>query len=337
MEKPISLTLKIIGILIGILLLYFVQELISYLLLAFVFSAALRPGVDYLQEKRIPRFLGGIIIFFLIFLLFGLIIYFTFPPLISEFQTFLFTIPKYWENFLLWLPKFELWVQTTPFGQSIQNAIYQYVQQLSHTVTTLIGFASKLLGQILNFVLILVITFYLMIEKNIDEKILSFLPVNNKRREKEMRQKILKYWKLAQVQAGHWLQGYVLLGVIVGTLIYISLSIIGVKYSLILAFLAGILEIIPWLGPVAAGTIGALLALFQGGWMMALWTAFIFFVVQQIENFLIIPLVMKDKVNLDPILTLVVLFVGGKLGGITGMMLAVPVTAILISLSREKT
>ena len=336
MEKSISLTLKIIGILLGVLVLYFIRNLIGYVLLAFVLSSALRPGVDWLQKKKIPRFLGGIIVFILLFLFFGLILYFTFPPFVNEIQSFVSTLPQYWQNFLLWLPRFEMWLETSPFGGNIREAINQYIQKLSQGVAGLIGFVSGVFGKILNLILIIVLIFYFSVEEKISEKFYPFLIMKEKTRQEEVKKRISKYWKIAQDQAGRWLQGYILLGFIVGIMVYIGLSILGIRYSLILAVLAGILEIIPWLGPVAAGLMGTLIALLQGGWSISLWTAFVFFIVQQIENYLIIPVVMKSRIDLDPLLTLIILFVGAKLGGTLGMVLAVPMGAILLAFLKEK-
>lgn len=336
MEKSTLLTLKIIGILLGILVLYFVRNLIGYMLLAFVFSSALRPGVDWLQKKKIPRFVGGIIVFLLLFLFFGLIFYFTFPPFINEIQSFVSAFPQYWQNFFLWLPRFEMWLETSPFGGNIREAINQYIQKLSQTITSLIGFVSGIFGKILNLILIIVLIFYFSVEEKISEKFYPFLIIKDRKRQEEVRQKISRYWKIAESQAGRLLQGYVLLAFTVGIMVYIGLSILGIRYSLILAVLAGVLEIIPWLGPVAAGLLGTLLSLLQEGWAIAFWTAFVFFIVQQIENYFIIPFVMKNRVNLDPLLTLIVLIIGGRLGGTLGLVLAVPVGAILVAFLREK-
>ena len=336
MEKSTLLTLKIIGILLGILVLYFIRNLIGYMLLAFVFSSALRPGIDWLQQKKIPRFLGGILLFLFLFMFFGLVLYFTFPPFINEIQSFVSAFPQYWQNFLLWLPSFEMWLETSPFGGNIREAINQYIQKLSQTVTSLIGFVSGIFGKIFNFILIIILIFYFSVEEKTSEKFYPVLVIKDRKRQEEVKKKISKYWKIAETQAGRWLQGYILLGFIVGIMVYIGLSILGIRYSLVLAVLAGTLEIIPWLGPVAAGLVGTLLALLQGGWAIAFWTAFVFLIVQQIENYLIIPFVMKNRVNLDPLLTLIVLFVGGRLGGTLGLVLAVPMGAILVAFLREE-
>jgi len=335
MEKFISNVLKITGVLVVIALLYFVRDLIGYLLLAFVFSSALRPGVNWLQRRKIPRFLGGIIVFLLFLIFFGLIFYFALPPLINEIQNFISAFPQYWQNFLLWLPQFEQWTKTTPFGKTIEEGINQSLQKLYQALAQTFALLYTVFGKIVNILFIIIVAFYFTVDEKTSEKFSQFLFTGDKKRKKEFKEKISNYWQLAQKQAGFWLQGYIFLGLIVGTLVYIGLSILRVKYALILAVLAGLLEIVPWLGPVFSGVIGFLLAFLQGGWSIGLWTAFVFFIVQQLENYLIVPLVMKNRVDLDPLLTLILLFIGERIGGVVGMILAIPIGAILLAFLKK--
>lgn len=331
-EKIIKNTLKIIAILIGVSLLYFIRDIIGYLLLAFILAAALRPGIDWLEKRKIPRFLSGIFIFLFALAILSLILWLILPPFILEIQSFVSLLPQYWQNFLNWLPRFREWTRTTPFGQGIENTLNQFLQKISEFIGKFVGFIFSLAGKIFNLLFVIIVAFYLAIEKNLGERIAQFLFVKSPK----LKEKVSKYWRVAEDLTGRWLQGYIFLGILIAAMVYIALSIIEVRYSLILAVLAGILEIIPWFGPVFSGLIGSILAFSQGGWTMALWTVLAFFIIQQLENYLIIPFVMKNRVDLNPLLTIIVLFVGGKFGGIPGMILAVPLSATLLSLFREE-
>lgn len=331
-EKIIKNTLKILSILIGIFLLYFIRDIIGYLLSAFVLSSALRPGIDWLEKRRIPRFLSGIFIFLFALAILGLVSWLIFPPLVLEIQSFVSLLPQYWQNFLNWLPQLREWTKATPFGQNIENAISQFLQKTSEFIGKFVGFLFALTGKIFNLLFVIIVAFYLAVEKDLGERIAQFLFVKSPK----IKEKVSKYWKVTENLTGRWLQGYIFLGILVAVMVYIGLSIIKVRYSLILAVLAGALEIIPWFGPVFSGLIGSILAFSQGGWTMALWTVLIFFIIQQLENYLIIPFIMKNRVDLNPLLTIIVLFIGGKFGGISGMILAVPISAILLSLFKEE-
>lgn len=332
MSSTTATTLKIIGILVATLILYFIRDVVGYLLLAFVLASALKPGVDLLEKKKIPRSLSAILIFLLFLTFFGCIAYFAFPPLINEIQNFVSNFPHYWQNFLDWLPQFEEWITKVPFGKNIENTVNQSVQGLSKAVGSALGAIYGFFGKTFDFLFILIVAFYLVVEKSAGEDFVNFFFKNNKK----TKEKILKYWNIAEERVGRWLQGYIFLGIIVGTLVYVGLSVLGVKYALILAVLAGTLEIIPFFGPVFAGIMGLFLAFFQGGWVLALWTIFIFFIVQQLENYLIVPLIMKDRVDLNPLLTILILFIGSRLGGLLGMILAVPLMAIFIAIWKEE-
>ncbi|HOK35535.1 MAG TPA: AI-2E family transporter [Candidatus Pacearchaeota archaeon] len=332
MSSTLTTALKIIGVIIGILVLYFIRDVVGYVLLAFVFASALKPGVDLLEKKKIPRALSAILIFLLFLVFFSCISYLVFPPLINEIQNFISSFPQYWQNFLDWLPQFEEWTTQVPFGKNIESTISQSIQGLSKAIGSAFGAIYNFFGKTFDLFFVLITAFYLVVEKNIAEKFVNFFFKENEKAQK----KILRYWQLAEKQAGRWLQGYIFLGIIVGMLVYAGLYILGVKYSLVLAVLAGTLEIIPFFGPVFAGIFGLFLAFFQGGWILALWTVFVFFIIQQLENYLIVPLIMKDRVDLNPLLTILVLFIGGRIGGFLGMILSVPLMAIFIALWKEK-
>ena len=116
--------------------------------------------------------------------------------------------------------------------------------------------------------------------------------------------------------------------VVVGTLTFIGLNLIGIKHSLPLAVLAGLLEVVPNLGPITS-MVPALLTATTQSYFLILPTVALYFIVQQLENHLIVPLVMRKAVGLHPIITLIALIVGGKVGGVLGVLLAVP-TALFI-------
>lgn len=317
----------LLAILIGIFVCFLIREVIGFLLLAFVFASALRPGVDLLERKKIPRVVSALVIFLLFSAFFITILFLTLPPLMAEIQNFFLNFPKFWERFLNNFPQ----IAGTPLEKIFEEALKRFSQSISSMIPSLMEFLYNTFARIFNLFFIVIATFYLIVEKEIGEKLIDFFFGKNEALEK----KTLRYWKLAENFSGRWLQGYIFLSLVVGTMVYICLSFLKVKYALLLGVIAGLLEIIPFLGPITAGTIGFFLSLMQGGFSLAIWTALVFFVVQMFENYLIVPLVMKNRVDLNPLLTIIVLFIGGKIGGVLGMILAVPISAILISFWKE--
>ncbi len=125
-----------------------------------------------------------------------------------------------------------------------------------------------------------------------------------------------------------WFWGEIILMFVVGTMTYIGLNIIGMKYALALAVLAGLLEVIPSLGPIASSIPAILIGLSYSP-IMGLYSTILYLIVQQLENNLVVPIVMKKATGLHPIITLIAMVVGGKLAGIMGVLLAVPSTIFI--------
>ena len=134
-----------------------------------------------------------------------------------------------------------------------------------------------------------------------------------------------------QGKIGLWLRGQLILSFIIFLLIYVALSILGVKYALILALVAGMTEFVPYLGPILAAVPAIILVFAQSGFVMALFVAIIYYLVQLIENNIIVPKVMQKVVGLNPIVGIAVLMIGFNLGGVVGAILSIPVaTAVSV-------
>jgi len=115
---------------------------------------------------------------------------------------------------------------------------------------------------------------------------------------------------------------------IIGIMTYIGLTVIGMKYVLALAVLAGLFEAIPTLGPIASAVPSFLIG-FSYSPVLGVSTIFLNFIIQQLENNLVVPFVMKKVIGLHPVITLIALIIGGKLAGILGVILAVPTTIFI--------
>jgi len=132
----------------------------------------------------------------------------------------------------------------------------------------------------------------------------------------------------AEKRLNSWFWGEITLMTVVGLLTFIGLNLIGIRYALALAVLAGLLEAIPNLGPTIS-SIPAILLGFAVSPVMGVTALALYFIIQQLENNLIVPVVMKKAVGLNPIITLIALIVGGKIAGVLGVILAVPTTIFI--------
>lgn len=174
----------------------------------------------------------------------------------------------------------------------------------------------------MSFVLIVVLSFYLAVQEDGISKFLRIItPVKHEAY-------VIRLWKRSQFKIGLWMQGQLLLGAFVTMLVYICLLIVGVPHALPLAVLAGILELIPLFGPVLAAIPAIFVTYGSLGMTTALVVAGLYLVIQQFENHLIYPLVVKKVVGMPPIISIMALVIGGQLAGFLGVLISVPVAAV---------
>ena len=185
---------------------------------------------------------------------------------------------------------------------------------------------STVFGGVLSLILIIVLSFYFAVQEDGVGKFLRIvLPLRYE-------DYVLGLWKRSEYKIGRWLQGQLLLGLLIGVLVYLGLMILGVPNALLLAIFAAFFEIIPVFGPILAAIPSTLIAVTQSGPTLALLVIGFYIIIHQFENQLIYPLVVKKVVGIPPILVILALLVGFKLAGVLGIILSVPVSAVLVEI-----
>ena len=312
MTHKIEISSKTIIFTVGLILLlaiiWLIKDLIFSLFIAFIIAGALKPSVSFLERFKIPRAIAS----FIIYLLFISIIYGIFaliiPPLLSE-MIFLFkNLPEIVKTIV---PKSNLIINFDFLTQNIPSIANQTLNFVRSIFSNAIFVTSTLF-----------FGFYFLLEKNIEGILLS-----NFFEEIEIN-KIELISQRAQKRMSSWFWGEVILMIVVGTLTYIGLNIIGIKYVLALSVLAGLLEVMPNLGPIASSIPAILIGLSYSP-IIGVYCVILYIVVQQLENNLIVPIIMKKVTGLHPIITLIAMVIGGKLAGIIGVLLAVPTTIFI--------
>jgi predicted PurR-regulated permease PerM len=178
-------------------------------------------------------------------------------------------------------------------------------------------------GGVFNFVMILIISFYLSItEKGIE----NFLRIITPRKKEEY---IIGLWQRTEHKIGLWIQGQMLMGLIIGVLAYLGLTILGVKYSLVLAIVTAFCELVPF-GIFIAVIPVVLFGFLDGGVMMALLSFVLYFILHQFENYLIYPLIIKKVIGISPLVVILSIIIGAELAGFLGIILAIPTAVCLL-------
>src|SRR3989344_100217 len=319
-------------IFIGLLfwLLFILRDLALVVLAAVVIASAIEPFTKWFIKYRVPRVPAVIIIYVLLIAFFLGLFYFFLPPLLNDISGALFTLSHYLEGVSFTSPlatgvEGEGIVAELSREFSVESAFTQARGTLSVFSVGFLQTASIVFGGIFSFILILVLSFYLAVqEKGIENFLRLITPLKYERY-------VLDLWQRSQHKIGLWMQGQMLLGFIVGVLVFLGLNVLGVRHALFLAVLTALLEIIPLFGPkiaaVPAVLIGFLESVPLGFMVLGLYV-----IIDQFESHLIYPLVVRKVVGISPIIVILALIIGGKLAGFLGIILAIPVAAALFEM-----
>ncbi len=309
--------LKLFFFFVFLYLVFLVKDILSWLIFALIISILLDPAIEFLERKKIPRLVSTfcIYLFFVSFLF--LMIYFSALPLFNELQKITHFFPQYFEK--LSPPLRKLGIEAFKDIESFIKSLQDWLLSASGGIVRAI---STFFGGIFSALTILTLSIFISLEKNkLKEGIKTFIS-NSKGNQ------ILEILEKSQNQISAWFGIKILGCIFVGILTFISLKILKIDYAVFLAILAGILNIIPIIGPIFAGVIMVLFAFFQST-ISAILIFLIFFIIQQIEGNILIPILSKKFIGMSPLLVLISLLIGGKLWGILGAILAVPVFGII--------
>ncbi len=341
--------IKVLIILLIAFMMYWMLDLVLVVLTAVVLASAVEPLIKWFGKYKVRRLFAVITTYICVVLVFSGLLYFFIPPVMDEAANLLNNAPKYLNSITLWDPLndakiVETGKVATSLSEGLNNSkqiigsisagsnkssalgdlINRFQSLNTNTSDNLINIASSIFGGAFSFILIIVLSFYLAVQEGGVEKFLKLItPIKNEAY-------IINLWKRSQSKIGYWMQGQLLLGILVGVLVYLGLVILGVQNALILAVLAGVLEIIPLFGPIVASIPAILFGFVDGGLTTGLLVLGLFIIIQQFENHLIYPLVVKKVVGVSPIIVILALIIGGKFAGFLGILLSVPVTAALM-------
>lgn len=330
-----STILKIIFIVLAFVFLYLVREVVVILFLAIVIASAVGPFADWLEGKKIPRLLSVLVLYLAFFGLLVFVLSLVIPFLSAEISQLTQALPKFLTNISGALEKAQ---QTTPsryfdFLSEIQNLLDSFSQFLQTSSRSVVNLIINVFGGVLSFVAVIVISFYLSVMKRgIIGFIGSVIP-------EKYEDYLIGLWRSVERKVGRWLQGQLLLALSVGLIVFVGLSLFHLKYALLLGIAAMVLEIVPIVGPVIFAIPGIVLAFAQSP-TLGLWVLVFYIAVQQLESHVFAPLILGKTIGLNPVAVIIALFIGGKLAGILGVLLAVPVAVVIVEvlddLARQK-
>lgn len=286
-------------------IIYLILDIILLFFVAFILMSALSPLVERLVRLKFPRPLAALIILFGVMGLFLGLLTVGFTPILNQTKN----LSEALGSTVNTLVKANIVDQST-----IQN-------ELSNISRQAINLTLILFQNIIGFASLIVITFYLLLDKEKLEGLVTSFFVTKQDR-------VHKLFDRLEDKLGAWMRGQLLLSALIGVIVYVGLTVIGIDYALPLAILAGIFEIVPVIGPIIAAIPAVLLGLSISPFLAAGIAGF-YLVIQQLENHVIVPQIMKRAVGLNPLLVILAVAVGGRLLGISGALLAVPIAVVI--------
>ncbi len=316
--------LKVIGIFLGIWLIYEIREIVLLLFVVIILVMALAPVVDRWQ-KIMPRGLAVGIVFFIIIAALSLIFWLIVPPLVSQISDLAFSLPRYGDRLQEIMSN--LTKQTGSFDVA-EQAIQTLSDQLSKLSQGIFQRTIGVVGGFFTFVTAIVLAIYLLFEEQgLKQAWLSLLPIERK---------VSFAHALAKIgdKLGSWLRGQLFLMLLIGVISGFFAAILGLPYALALGLWAGLTEVIPYIGPIL-GAIPIVLIAFLDSPLKAIVALVLLVLTQQLESNFLVPKIMQKAVGISPVVVILALMIGGKLFGITGTILAVPIAATIAVLIQE--
>ncbi len=312
-------------IMIGVIfyLLFLIKEILAILFVSLIFASGIDPWVDWMQRKRIPRGVGVIIIYIIMFFVFSSALVLIIPPISEQVNDLLLNFPMILDKVVSGFKVLKEFSSQYGFLNNIESGLSTLANGIPSAAGDVITTLKDMVGSIISFFIVLVITFYMAVEEKAMKKIVwSVAP-------SRYQIYIMGLVNRMQKKIGLWLRGQLILSLIIFLLTYIGLSIMGVRYALVLALIAGLTEFVPYLGPILA-SIPAIFLAFTQSPMLAVFVAVLYYIIQLTENNIIVPKLMQKVVGLNPIVSIAVLLIGLKIGGIAGGILSIPVTTALM-------
>lgn len=304
--------------LISLLVLWQLRGLILMVFLCYLFMEGLHPAVNWLEKTKMPRVLAILIVYIFIITALSFSIVGIVPDLVEQSTILIRNLPNALRNIDI-------------FGLNFVDFSSQ-LKILENLPSNIASLVVSIFSNILSIFIFFVITFYLLLErKNFDIYIKNIFGQNSL--------KVIAVVNQLEKRLGIWVSAQLMLMLIIGILSYIGYVIIGVNFALPLAIIAGILELVPNIGPTIASILAGIFGLTISpitGLLAVIWGI----IVQQLENNFIVPKIMKETIGINPLITILLIASGARLGGVIGAIIALPlyITAetIYLALSKDK-
>lgn len=320
---------------IAFFFIWFLQDLALVLLTSIVLASFVEAFVPTFKKIGIGRVFGVVLLYFFIGVIFAILFYLFAPLLITELYNFSNFLNQYAPeaNFLNFFQNEIFSGAKDVLGNldgklSLSNLFFISKSFVDNLSGGFLQVFSSIFGGVFNFILIIIISFYLSIEEKGIEKFLRIIfPI-------KYEDYVVDLWNRSRVKIASWVKGQMFLGFLIAILVYLLLLLIGIEYALLLALIAGIMSFLPY-GFIIALIPAISFSYLSGGWEDALLVFSVYIIINQFETFLFTPLIINRVVGLSPLMVILSVLIGFELAGFWGMILAVPVSVFFMELMND--
>lgn len=326
-RRVVWATLVLASIALGFWLLYRFNQVVFILFVGILMGTVIRPAVAWLHRRGLPRIAGVIVVYFLLLALLTGFVLLLVPLFVEQGTTIAAAVPGYYESMREWMvnnPN-QLIMRLGKFLPgtlpSLQPVL-QTGQEMMASAGQALDYVTMMVKILFIATIILVLTFHWTLDG--PQAIRSLLLLFPRRQ----RASVGELVSAMETKVGSFIAGQGVLCVVIGIMALAAYLLIGLPNALVLALVAGVMEAVPMVGPLLGAIPAALVALSIAPGKL-IWVIVATVVIQQLENNLLVPRVMRKAVGVNPFVSLLAVFAFGSLFGIAGVLMAIPMTAII--------
>lgn len=322
----VQTVLTVAGVVILIAILWAAREALLLVYVSALIAMGFSPLVRWLEQgprrarMRVPRWFAILVIYLAVISVVLLVGAVVIPPLVAQATALWGRMPSEFDKLQTQLIHYRLLRRRMTLAEAVQNA--PSGSSAAAAVSTVIGALSSFAGGVFGIVTVLILSFYFLVEaRTMFDYVVRFLP-------EERRGDVAVAAREAVVKVSAWLRAQVVLAGVMGTFAAVGLGYLEVPYFYVIAVVAAIGEMIPFIGPIIGGLTAVAVAL-TVSLQLALTVGTYFLVLHQLESNILVPKIMERRVGVSPVAVMIALLIGGSVWGVIGAILAIPTVAII--------
>ena len=326
-QRVVGATLILLSVALSFWLLYRFSQVVFILFISIVIGTVIRPAVAWLYSRGVPRMAGSIFVYFLLLTLITGFVLLLFPLIAEQSGNIAASLPGYYQSFRDWMlsnsnPLIEQLSEFLPVTLSVPGVTQQTGQQVLDSAGQALGFVTSAGNIIFTATAVLLLAFYwTLYGSRTIQSLVLLVPTGQRERTRAL-------VSAMETKVGAYVAGQGILCLIIGLLALVAYQLIGLPYPLVLALVAGVMEAVPMVGPLL-GAIPAVIIALSIAPSKLVWVIVATVLIQQVENSLLVPRVMRKAVGVNPFVSLLAIFAFSSLFGIAGALMAIPIAAIL--------